>query len=57
MQRCLAEFCDFPENDGVEAAGYRGRDGEIVQYISDVNKDGRRDIRDVTEMQRRLAEN
>ena len=57
MQRCLAEFCDFPENDGVEAAGYRGRDGEIVQYISDVNKDGRRDIRDVTEMQRKLAEN
>ena len=58
IQRCLAEFCDYPESDGVEAAGCvnRGDSSDPVWYISDVNRDGKRSIRDVTEIQRILAE-
>ena len=58
IQRCLAEFCEYPENDGVEAAGCinRGDSSDPVWYISDVNRDGKRSIRDVTEIQRILAE-
>lgn len=57
LQRCLAEYSDFPDNDAVEAAGYsviNSRDR--VNYLSDVNRDKKRDVNDVTMLQRGLAE-
>ncbi len=56
MQRCLAEVQDYPEKDGVEAVGYKNRGAESVQYLSDIDKNGERDVRDITALQRILAE-
>lgn len=56
MQRCLAEFCDYPENDGVEAVGCKNQSGENIEYLSDVNRDKQRDIKDATKTQMNLAE-
>ena len=57
MQRCLAEYCSYPESDGVSTDGWKLLgNGESVAYLSDVNCDEVRDISDVTAMQRKLAE-
>ena len=55
MQRCLAEFCDYPADDGVEADGWQRLGGKPLAYRSDVNGDGLRSISDVTAAQRILA--
>lgn len=55
MQRCLAEFCDYPADDGVEADGWQRLGGKPLAYRSDVNGDGMRSISDVTATQRILA--
>lgn len=55
-QRCIAEFCDYPQNDGVGAADYYTKGSDTVSYLSDVNRDGKRDINDVTAVQRILSE-
>ena len=55
MQRCLAEFCDYPADDGVEADGWQRLGGKPLAYRSDVNGDGMRSISDVTAAQRILA--
>lgn len=57
MQYCLAEAHAFPQSDGVEAAGYKG-DGNpnnTVKYMSDVDRNGKRDINDVTAIQKIIA--
>ena len=56
IQRCLAEYRDYPENDPVGAAEYYTTGSETLQYKSDINRDGKRNIRDVTSLQRKLAE-
>ena len=57
LQRCLAEYCDYPAADGVAADGWQlNGQGESVAYLSDVNRDKVRDINDVTALQRKLAE-
>lgn len=57
LQRCLAEYCDYPPADGVAADGWQlNGQGESVAYLSDVNRDKVRDINDVTALQRKLAE-
>lgn len=56
IQRCLAEYTDYPENDPVGAAGYYTTGSETLQYKSDFNRDGKRNIQDVTALQRKLAE-
>lgn len=57
LQRCLAEYCDYPSADGVAADGWQlNGQGESVAYLSDVNRDKVRDINDVTALQRKLAE-
>ena len=55
LQRCLAEYRDYPAADGVEADGCRNIGDVSVQYLSDVNGDGKRDISDVTAAQRKLT--
>lgn len=57
MQRCLAEVISYPENDGVEAAGFTSRDsGMSVAYISDINENRHHDIGDATRVQKLIAE-
>ena len=57
MQRCLAEYRDYPETDAVEAAGCKNYyNGEAVAYLSDVNRDRVRDVNDATQVQLKLAE-
>lgn len=57
MQRCLAEFCDYPENDALYAAGYYPiNSSEKLMYLSDINRDKQRSIDDATVLQRNLAE-
>lgn len=56
LQRCLAEFREYPGDDGVEADGYQTDGAVSVQYLSDLNGDGVRNICDVTEAQRQLAQ-
>lgn len=57
LQRCLAEYCDYPAADGVSTDGWQlNGQGESVAYLSDVNRDKVRDINDVTALQRKLAE-
>ena len=48
--------CDYPENDGVEAVGCINQSGENIEYLSDVNRDKQRDIKDATKTQMNLAE-
>ena len=58
MQRCMAEFSNYPNDDlvyGQKLPCYSFDDPSPPIYISDVNQDGKRNIRDVTEIQRRLA--
>lgn len=58
MQRVLAEYINYPDGDavwGYDLISYREIDTENCLYISDVNKDGKRDINDVTEIQHILA--
>ncbi len=58
MQRVLAEYRSYPDGDavwGYDLISYREIDTENCLYISDVNKDGKRDINDVTEIQCILA--
>ncbi len=58
MQRCMAEFSSYPYDDlvyGQKLPCYSFDDPSPPIYISDVNQDGKRNIRDVTEIQRRLA--
>lgn len=58
LQRVLAEYRSYPDGDavwGYDLISYRDIGTENCLYISDVNKDGKRDINDVTEIQRILA--
>ncbi len=58
LQRVLAEYRSYPDGDavwGYDLISYREIDTENCLYISDVNKDGKRDINDVTEIQHILA--
>lgn len=56
MQYCLAQKHDFPANDGVEADGYyKTSYHPSVYYLSDVDKNGKRDINDVTAIQKIIA--
>lgn len=52
MQKCLANFEDFREDDDITEYFYKP---EKKVYISDYNRDGERNIRDVTAIQKRLA--
>lgn len=54
IQQCLAELREFPANDVFDDK-YECRHGVQLSYISDYNKDGSRDIVDVTEIQKHLA--
>lgn len=56
MQYCLAKLHSFPESDGVEAAGRKKYgDFQSVKYMSDVDGNGKRDISDVTAIQKQIA--
>ena len=55
-QRCIAEFVAYPDNDAVSADGYQTRHSQPQAYLTDVNRDGKRDINDVTAVQRILCE-
>lgn len=51
IQRCLAQFEQFNEND--EVVGNNSNETSV--YISDFNRDGKRNIFDATEIQRQVA--
>ena len=53
LQRCLADFRSFPDTDSISKLNESQLNG--VKYYSDFNRDGDRDILDVTSIQRYLA--
>lgn len=53
MQRCLAWMRDYPSDDEITAAD--GAWGYSCRYYSDFDRDGERDITDVTKLQRYLV--
>lgn len=53
LQRCLADFRSFPDTDSISTLNEGQLNG--VKYYSDFNRDGDRDIMDVTFIQRYLA--
>ena len=55
MQRCFAEFEEFRHDDRIEGINLLDSDSG-VRYLSDVNRDGIRSIRDVTQLQRILSQ-
>ena len=57
LQRCLAELEAFPSRDRIDGFDYlTDYTGNRPLYLSDVNRNGVRDIGDVTAIQRTLAE-
>ena len=52
LQKCLAGIENFSKNDDVTGYFF---ESEMNTYISDYNRDGDRNIRDVTAIQKRLA--
>lgn len=59
IQKCLAGLQHFPDMDGVwghcETPGFGHLSYEYTAYISDFNRDGNRDIRDATAIQKCIA--
>lgn len=59
MQKCLVNLNNYPNNDSVDSelseGDYNLVYGSKVNYISDFNRDGTRDIMDATAIQRYLA--
>ena len=55
MQRCFAEFRSFSYDDKAEGGELPWQIHNTPVYISDMNQDCKRDIRDVTAIQRRVA--
>ncbi len=54
MQKCLAGLEEFRKDDVIEAFQYY--DYPTARFISDYNRDGERNIKDVTAIQKRLAQ-
>ena len=55
MQRCEARIMEYPESDSVDAYEYIDSIFHPLQYYSDFNRDGSRDITDATCIQRYLV--
>lgn len=59
IQKCLAEIRDFPQDDVVDGNeqgnGFYHMYGEKVDFISDFNRDSKRNIEDATAIQMYLA--
>ena len=52
FQKCLAEIDSFDEDDRIWGENLT----DVLQYASDFNRDGQRDINDVTAIQMFLAD-
>ncbi len=59
IQKCLAGLQNFPDRDDVwgncETPGFGHLSYEYTDYISDFNRDGKRDIRDATAIQKHIT--
>ena len=58
MQRCLAEYRSYPQDDQVDGLKLPSGsldDNDQPCFISDINRDGVRNVIDVTAIQRKLA--